>query len=140
MRTFYPHPGTDGTGFCFRRRLGPADEGDEVWNAKMVNDPEGGSVIEARFSSVSDPEALASYTEGETRFDRSGQYVELRFSAPRFIRLGAFEDGFSISCEEGGDGVGHMTGEALVWLGLQLLRRPEDAAAFLASSGWPDDD
>lgn len=123
--------------YVIRRRLAAADEGDEVWDSWSALGPlSDQTYIEAMFQSVSDPEVQALYGEGEAEFDRSGQMVELRFSAPRFIGLGALADGFNITVDESGDGSGNMIGRALIWAGLQLLRRPAEAAVVQRTAGF----
>ena len=126
MRVFHPHPDADCVDFIFRRRLYPADARDEVWNAQDVAGPGGRSLTEARFHSIlSDPEALVFYRKAGAAKIASAN--SRRSGSPRRA-VSAFmhwRTDFGITCEDFGDGVGHMVGEALVWLGLQLLGKPE---------------
>jgi hypothetical protein len=145
VRVFWPvavdpdDPDASAVGRLIRRYIGPTEPGDEVWTNEVAVGPTTDTfTAEQRFMSYSDPEMLVTYQEGEAEFDRSGQFVELRFACPRFIRLGALEDGFNITVDECGDGAGVMVGRALMWAGLQMLRRPHQAQRLATEEFAPD--
>jgi hypothetical protein len=130
VKVLNPHPDADTVPYVIRRALAPAEEGEEVWNCQSAPGPsEVDHSFEATFPSFSDPDVFVTYEEGEGEYDRFAQFTEMRFSCPRFIALGALEDGFSITVMES-DGAAIAIGNALIWMGRQMLRHPAEAAAL----------